>query len=123
MESDRIKDCVRLLFVKYSLIAGYACTKVTNATGIAFATGILSEFIIIIIIMNYISTRYNFTYTKINYVQDIKRKKVIFQPAVLTQAEIRNNYKKIILGRWKQWQDYLMLICMLQVRLKISNSC
>jgi hypothetical protein len=31
--------------------------------------------IIIIIIMNYISTRYNFTYTKINYVQDIKRKK------------------------------------------------
>jgi hypothetical protein len=32
-------------------------------------------------------------------------------------------YKKIILGRWKQWQDHLMLICMLQVRLKISNSC
>ena len=28
-----------------------------------------------IIILNYISTRYNFTYTKINYVQDIKRKK------------------------------------------------
>ena len=48
---------------------------------------------------------------------------MIFQPAVLTQAEIRNNYKKIILGRWKQWQDYLMLISMLQVRLKISNSC
>jgi hypothetical protein len=71
--------------------------------------------------MNYISTRYNFTYTKINYVQDIKRKKGdLDQPAVLTQAEIRNNYKKIILGRWKQWQDYLMLICMLQVRLKIS---
>ena len=40
---------------------------------------------------------------------------MIFQPAVFTQAEIRNNYKKIILGRWKQWQDYLMLICMLQV--------
>ena len=34
-----------------------------------------SPIIIIIIIMNYISTRYNFTYTKINYVQDIKRKK------------------------------------------------
>ena len=33
------------------------------------------QIIIIIIIMNYISTRYNFTYTKINYVQDIKRKK------------------------------------------------
>jgi hypothetical protein len=48
---------------------------------------------------------------------------VIFQPAVLTQAEIRNNYMKIILGRWKQWQNHLMLICMLQVRLKISNSC
>jgi hypothetical protein len=48
---------------------------------------------------------------------------VIFQPAVLTQAEIRNNYQKIILGRWKQWQDHLMLICMFQVRLKISNSC
>ena len=31
--------------------------------------------IIIIIIMNYISTRNNFTYTKINYVQNIKRKK------------------------------------------------
>ena len=45
---------------------------------------------------------------------------MIFQPAVLTQAEIRNNYKKIILGRWKQWQDYLMLICMLQVRLKLT---
>ena len=48
---------------------------------------------------------------------------MIFQPAVLTQAEIRDNYKKIILGRWKQWQDHLMLICMFQVRLKISNSC
>jgi hypothetical protein len=23
----------------------------------------------------------------------------------------------------KQWQDHLMLICMSQVRLKISNSC
>ena len=93
-------------------------------TVLNFDTQIMKiHFIIIIIIMNYISTRYNFTYTKINYVQDKKEKKVIFQPAVLTQAEIRNNYKKIILGRWKQWQDYLMLICMLQVRLKISNSC
>ena len=35
----------------------------------------MSIYIIIIIIMNYISTRYNFTYTKINYIQDIKRKK------------------------------------------------
>jgi hypothetical protein len=34
-----------------------------------------NDVIIIIIIMNYISTRYNFTYTKINYVQDIKSKK------------------------------------------------
>jgi hypothetical protein len=34
-----------------------------------------TEGIIIIVIMNYISTRYNFTYTKINYVQDIKRTK------------------------------------------------
>jgi hypothetical protein len=34
-----------------------------------------SGYKIIIIIMNYISTWYNFTYTKINYVQNIKRKK------------------------------------------------
>ena len=44
---------------------------------------------------------------------------MIFQPAVLTQREIRNNYMKIILGRWKQWQNHLMLICMLQVRIAI----
>jgi hypothetical protein len=45
---------------------------------------------------------------------------VIFQPGVLTQAEIRNNYKKIILGRWKQWQDHLMLICMFKLDLKLA---
>jgi hypothetical protein len=62
---------------------------------------------------------------KNNYVHNIKRKKVIFRPAVFTQVEIRKYiiYKKIILNRWKQRQDCLMLICMFQVKLKISNSC
>ena len=72
--------------------------------------------------MNYISTRYNFTYTKINYVQNIKRKKGDL-PTGRAHTSRNKNYMKIILGRWKQWQNHLMLICMLQVRLKISNSC
>jgi hypothetical protein len=50
--------------------------KLTEGRLLGFTNDfVVTVAIIIIIIMNYISTRYNFTYTKINYVQDIKRKK------------------------------------------------
>jgi N-acyl-L-homoserine lactone synthetase len=68
----------------------YWCTNPIKAVTVVQAICYKRIIIIIIIIMNNILTRYNFTYTNINYVHNIKRKKAIFQPAVLTQAEIRN---------------------------------
>ena len=67
-----------------------------------------------------ILTRYN-SPNKNNDVLKLKRKMVIFQLAMLTQVEIRNiSFTRRL---FKIDRNKLMLICMFQVKLKISNSC
>ena len=69
VDYSRTIRTIRRLFVDYSY---YSSTiRGLFALFVDYSRTII---IIIIIIMNYISTRYNFTYSKINYVQDIKRK-------------------------------------------------